>query len=54
MSKLVYYVAATLDGYIATQQHTLDWLENFTLGNDATAYDDFYQTVGAGHGLADL
>lgn len=47
MSTLVYYVAATLDGYIATQQHKLDWLENFALGDDATAYDDFYQTIGA-------
>lgn len=47
MSKLVYYVAATMDGYIATQQHKLDWLESFTLGDDATPYDDFYQTIGA-------
>lgn len=47
MSTLVYYVAATLDGYIATEQHTLDWLENFALGDDATAYHDFYQTIGA-------
>lgn len=36
LSKLVYYVAATMDGYIATQQHKLDWLESFTLGDDAT------------------
>ncbi|MNF37922.1 hypothetical protein D3C76_328670 [compost metagenome] len=47
MSKLVYYVAASMDGYIATQQHKLDWLENFTLSNDATPYDDFYQAIGA-------
>jgi dihydrofolate reductase len=45
--RLVYYVAATMDGYIATQQHKLDWLESFTLGDDATPYDDFYQTIGA-------
>ncbi|MGE0968590.1 dihydrofolate reductase family protein (plasmid) [Klebsiella sp. WOUb02] len=47
MSGLVYYVAASLDGFIATHQHALDWLNNFTLGDDATPYDDFYQTVGA-------
>lgn len=47
MSTLIYYVAATLDGYIATEQHKLDWLENFALGDDATPYDEFYQTVGA-------
>ncbi|WBF45728.1 dihydrofolate reductase family protein [Serratia rubidaea] len=47
MSKLVYYVAATMDGYIATPQHTLEWLESFTLGSDATPYEEFYQTIGA-------
>lgn len=47
MSKLVYYFAATMDGYIATQQHKLDWLESFALGDDATPYEDFYQTIGA-------
>jgi hypothetical protein len=36
-----------MDGYIATQQHKLDWLESFTLGDDATPYDDFYHTIGA-------
>lgn len=47
MSGLVYYVAASLDGFIATNEHALDWLNNFTLGHDATPYEDFYQTVGA-------
>lgn len=47
MSGLVYYVAASLDGFIATNQHALDWLNNFTLGEDATPYEEFYQTVGA-------
>ncbi|MDX7999385.1 dihydrofolate reductase [Xenorhabdus sp. Reich] len=47
MSKLIYYVAATMDGYIATKDHELDWLYEFTLGDDATPYDDFYQGIGA-------
>ncbi len=47
MSKLIYYVAASMDGYIATQDHELDWLTNFILGDDATPYDDFYQSIGA-------
>ncbi|WP_421080722.1 dihydrofolate reductase family protein [Serratia fonticola] len=47
MSKLIYYVAASMDGYIATQAHELDWLTNFILGDDATPYDDFYQSIGA-------
>ncbi|ATF92784.1 dihydrofolate reductase family protein [Cedecea neteri] len=47
MANIVYYVAATLDGYIADSHHKLDWLMTFQLGDDATPYDDFYQTVGA-------
>ncbi|WP_447881389.1 dihydrofolate reductase family protein [Serratia fonticola] len=47
MSKLIYYVAASMDGYIATHAHELDWLTNFILGDDATPYDDFYQSIGA-------
>ncbi|CBJ79253.1 conserved hypothetical protein [Xenorhabdus bovienii str. Jollieti] len=47
MSKLIYYVAATMDGYIATEDHGLGWLEAFTLGDDATPYDEFYQGIGA-------
>lgn len=47
MANIVYYVAATLDGYIADSHHKLDWLMTFPLGDDATPYDDFYQTVGA-------
>lgn len=47
MANIVYYVAATLDGYIADSDHKLDWLMNFPLGDDAMPYDDFYRTVGA-------
>ena len=47
MSKVIYYVASTLDGYIATKDHTLEWLENFDVGDDASSYEDFYQKIGA-------
>ncbi|KTL61701.1 dihydrofolate reductase [Photorhabdus laumondii subsp. laumondii] len=47
MPKLIYYVAATIDGYIANNNHGLDWLDEFALGDDATPYDDFYQSIGA-------
>jgi len=47
MSKLIYYVAVSMDGFIATVDHKLDWLETFTLGEDATPYEDFYRTIGA-------
>ncbi|MBI6547757.1 dihydrofolate reductase family protein [Xenorhabdus lircayensis] len=47
MSKLIYYVAATMDGYIATENHELGWLYDCPLGDDATPYDAFYQGIGA-------
>ncbi|OTA20569.1 dihydrofolate reductase [Xenorhabdus beddingii] len=47
MSKLIYYVAATMDGYIATDNHELGWLDECSLGDDATPYDAFYQDIGA-------
>lgn len=47
MTKMIYYVASTLDGFIADETHNLDWLMSFPLGEDATPYDDFYRSVGA-------
>ncbi|WP_340613948.1 dihydrofolate reductase family protein [Xenorhabdus thailandensis] len=47
MSKLIYYVAATMDGYIATKNHELGWLYDYPPGDDATPYDEFYQNIGA-------
>jgi dihydrofolate reductase len=54
MGKVVYYAAATLDGYIAEADDTLDWLIGFDgppPGADVTpvegGYDEFYDEVGA-------
>ena len=48
-----YYVAQSLDGYIAEADHTLDWLTKY--GGDSAdvsevtegSYDRFYEQVGA-------
>jgi len=41
-----YYTASSLDGFIATEDHSLEWL--FQLGDIAeTGYPDFIQSVGA-------
>jgi dihydrofolate reductase len=50
---VVYYAAATLDGYIAEADDTLDWLLGYQGhydGEDAAparGYDEFYEGVGA-------
>lgn len=46
MPKTQYYAAASLDGFIATQDHSLDWLMQFG-SLDGTSYDSFIRDVGA-------
>src|SRR4051812_41598638 len=50
MSRVQYYVAASLDGFIATKEHGLQWLfdaaENPLEGGDSN-YNAFYAQVGA-------
>jgi len=44
--KTIYYAAATLDGFIATEDDSLDWL--FALGNlNDSSYPEFIAGVGA-------
>ena len=48
MSPTQYYTATSLDGFIADERHSLDWL--FTRSQDRAGplnYDDFYAHVGA-------
>lgn len=42
--KTVLYIAASLDGYIATKEDTLEWLFN-TEGEGDNGYSEFYETV---------
>lgn len=46
MMKTQYYTASSLDGFIATPDHSLEWL--FQLGDpEQTSYPDFIAEVGA-------
>ncbi|QYM75948.1 dihydrofolate reductase family protein [Leucobacter luti] len=48
MSKVIYYVAATIDGYIADPSDSLDWLMRHELEPGGTNdYESFLGTVGA-------
>lgn len=42
--KLVLYIASSLDGYIATDKHNLDWLFEVE-GEGDNGYSEFYDTV---------
>ncbi|WP_303678627.1 dihydrofolate reductase family protein [Ralstonia mannitolilytica] len=46
MSKTQYYAASSLDGFIATTDHSLDWLMQFG-SLEGTSYDGFIREVGA-------
>ena len=54
MSRVQYYCAASLDGYIAEADDTIDWLTGYEASEPAAdvetvegGYDDFYEGVGA-------
>lgn len=42
--KLIFYGATSVDGYIARENHSLDWLYG-TEGEEDIGYSDFYATV---------
>lgn len=42
--KLVLYIASSLDGYIATNEHNLDWLFSID-GEGDNGYSKFYDTI---------
>ncbi|NKY49616.1 dihydrofolate reductase family protein [Nocardia vermiculata] len=48
MTGTVYYTATTLDGFIATPDHRLDWLLTRDVDNNGPmGYDDFITDIGA-------
>lgn len=45
--KTQYYTATTIDGYIADQDNSLDWLFEVDDGGDANPFGEFFAQVGA-------
>ncbi len=47
LTQLVYYVAVSLDGFIAPLDGSLDWLTPYNAGDEDYGYREFYKTVDA-------
>lgn len=47
MGKVLYYTACTLDGFIADEAHSLDWLVEVPSSGDGSAWETFIGPVGA-------
>lgn len=48
MTKTHFYTASSLDGFIATEEHSLDWLLTQDIDQDGPmAYTGFERSIGA-------
>ncbi len=45
MRKIILYIAKSLDGYIATKDLSVDWLQGDSESNDLSSFNEFYDTI---------
>lgn len=43
--KVILYIAMSLDGYIAREDGSIDWLDALEMTEEDTTYEDFYQMI---------
>ncbi|GAB4149080.1 MAG: dihydrofolate reductase family protein [Patescibacteria group bacterium] len=47
MSKVILYIAVTVDGYIADKDGGVDWLQEFQVSKYDYGFEDFYADIGS-------
>jgi dihydrofolate reductase len=47
MGRVILYIAASIDGFIAGQDGDISWLQKYEGGTEDYGYSDFYRNVGA-------
>ena len=47
MRKVILYIAASLDGFIATPDGSVNWLKEIESSGEDYGYDEFYNSIDA-------
>ena len=45
--KIILYIASSVDGFIAREDGSVDWLAAYEQNQEEIGYEDFYKTIGS-------